>query len=504
MKKVLYFAAVGILVLGGLVLLVLTNIGLISTRRPYVVREGAGLYPGQGVVAFINVNVVPMDRERVLVDQAVIVREGFIERIGPVAEVEVPVDALVVDGQGGYLMPGLADMHTHIHNENDLLLFVAYGVTTVRDMFGTTGMQLRLGFPDQLEMRAQIQAGELLGPTLYAAGPVMEGEPKTAPMMPVFSSPEEAVASVRQQKAVGYDFIKVYDNLKPEVYEAILRTAGEEELPVVGHAPRQAGLEQTLTSGQRTLEHMSGYIDSDAAAYLVPETRLAEYAAMAREAGVWVCPTIGVYQKHVPDAELATLEERPEMVYVSPAMKFLWRRMFRPGAMRNISYQGDYPARINELFLEMTRVLHENDVSIILGTDVGNPYLVPGVSLLDELEYLVMAGLSPYEALAAGTRNSAEVLDKLAEFGTVSEGKKADLLLLKDNPLEDVSNTRTRQGVMVRGHWFPETELQILLAELVHSYPPTFLDRIWPLGFVVLGLGALFYKNTKTLGAAED
>lgn len=495
MKSKVYYLAIGILLIVGLGFLLLANIGFISLGQPYVVRQGTELYPEEQPVAFVQVNVVPMDRERILEDQTVIVRDGVIERMGPAAEVETPADALVVDGQGGYLMPGLTDMHVHVKEENELLLLLAHGVTTVRDMWGTRGLQLRLGFPDQLEMRSQIQSGELLGPTLYTSGPVMEGEPKTNPMMPVIKSPEQAAASVRQQKSLGYDFIKVYDQLTPEVYAAILQTAEEEDILVVGHAPRKVGLDNILGAGQTTIEHLSGYIDNDAGEYLIAEESLAEYAVMTREAAVWICPTIGVYQKHVAKADLDALESQPEMAFVSPRMKILWRYMFRPGAMGNISYVGDYPARIDEMFTQMTRILHENGVGIILGTDAGNPYVVHGASLLDELDYLVAAGFNPYEALAAGTRNAADSLGRLDEFGTISEGKRADLILLKDNPLEDVTHVRTRLGVMVRGHWFTENDLQTMVAELLQSYSPSLLDRIWPLGLIALGLFMLFRRN---------
>lgn len=488
MKRIITYLAATIFVLVGFLLLFLSNNGFISLRQPYIVRQGAALYPQTQPVAFTNVQVIPMDRQRVLEDQTVLVSDGIIQRIGPASEVSVPANVLVVDGQDKYLMPGLADMHVHVKEENELLLFAAHGVTTVRDMWGTTGMQLGLGYPDQLAMRAQVQADELFGPTIYTSGPVMEGEPKTNPMMNVFSSPQEASASVKQQKAQGYDFIKVYDYLTPEVYAAIIQAASEEGLPVVGHVPKQVGLEQALASGQATIEHLSGYIDSDSAAYLVPEARLAEYAALTREAGTWVCPTIGVYQKHVTEAELGALESLPEMGYVSPSMKILWRRMLRPGAMQNISYQGDYPARIDDLFTYTTRVLHENGVRFILGTDTDNPYLVPGASLLDELDYLIAAGFSPYEALATGTSNPAEALGRLDEFGTVSEGKRADLILLAGNPLEDIKQVRNREGVMIRGHWLPEDTLQGMLAALVHSYAPSLLDRLWPVSFVALGI----------------
>ena len=494
MKSVITYLTIGSLILTGLGLLLLTNSGFLTLRQPYVVDHGPELYPEDRPVAFVHVNVLPMDGERILEDQTVLVRDGLIERIGPTAEVAVSAEALIVEGQDGYLMPGLVDMHVHVKDENDLLLYLAHGVTMVRDMWGTTGLQLRLGFPDQLEMRSEIETAALLGPTLYAAGPIMEGEPKTNPLMPVFSSSDEAIASVRQQKALGYDFIKVYDNLTPEIYGAILQTAVEEGIPVVGHAPRQVGLANTLAGGQVTIEHLQGYIDSDTADYLVPEDRLAEYAAMARDAGVWLCPTIGVYQMHVPNEALPAFEERAEMSYVSPRMRILWRRMLRPGAMGNISYGGDYPARINEIFTRMTRVLHDNGAGIILGTDAGNPYVVPGASLLDELDYLVAAGFRPYEAVAAGTRNAAEALGGLEEFGTVHEGKRADLLLLQSNPLESVTAVRDRLGVMTRGYWLPEAEFESMLSGLIESYSPTMFDRLWPLSLIALALFVLFRR----------
>jgi hypothetical protein len=191
---------------------------------------------------------------------------------------------------------------------------------------------------------------------------------------------------------------------------------------------------------------------------------------------------------YVPNEDLHLLEERPEMSYISPGMKFLWQYFSRPGAMGNVTYQGDYPAHINEMFLKTTRILHENGVKFVLGTDSDNPYLVPGSSLLDELDYLIEAGFSPYEALQAGTRNAAEAMGVLDEFGTIKPGKRADLLLLDSNPLEDVTATRERSGVMLRGRWLPESELQSYLDEMVASFKPNWFERLWPL--LLVGLAA--------------
>ncbi len=480
MKIALYYIFTVILLLLGVGLFSLANQGILSLDKPYGRDLMDRLEPQSPLVVFQNVNVIPMDNERVLEGQTVIVRAGVIEMIGNSEQVQVPDDALVVDGQGKYLMPGLVDMHVHVMNENELLLFAAHGVTSVRNMWG--GMN----GTDHLGWRAKIESGEMFGPTIYTSGPVMEGPPKTMPLMDVYADPESAVQAVNQQIDQGYDFIKVYDYIDLPTYEAIIETAQARDVMVVGHTPKKVGLVRALSSGQATIEHLSGFIDNDAGVYIVPESKLPKYAKMAVDAGVYLCPTIAVYQMYVPSEDLHLLEERPEMAYISPGMKFLWQYFSRPGAMGNVAYQGDYPTRINEMFINTTRVLHENGVKFVLGTDSDNPYLVPGISLLDELDYLIEAGLSPYEALETGTRNAAEAMGKLGEFGTIEPGKRADLILLESNPLENVSATRERSGVMLRGRWLPGSELQSYLDEMVDSFKPTWFERIWPLA--LLGL----------------
>ena len=480
MKDALYYIFVGIMFLGSVGLLLLTNQGILSFDKPYGHNLMDRLEPQNPVVAFQNVNVIPMDSERVLENQTVIVRAGAIESIGSSEQVQVPDEALIVDGQGKYLMPGLVDMHVHVMTENELLLFAAHGVTSVRNMWG--GMN----FTDHLGWRAKIEASEMFGPTLYTSGPIIEGPPKTMPLMDVYADPESAVNAVNQQIEQGYDFIKVYDYIDLPIYEAVIETAQAREVTVVGHTPKKVGIDRVLNSGQVTIEHLSGFIDNDAGVYIVPESKFPKYAKMAVDAGVYLCPTIAVYQMYVPGEDLHLLEKRPEMAYISPGLKFLWQYFSRPGAMCNMTYQGDYPTRINDMFINTTRILHENGVKFVLGTDSDNPYLVPGISLLDELDYLIKAGFSPYEALETGTRNAAEAMGKLGEFGTIEPGKRADLILLDSNPLENVSATRERSGVMLRGRWLPESELQSYLYEMVDSFKPTWFERIWPLA--LLGL----------------
>ena len=481
MKNVLTNLLIGLLVITGLSLLILTNTGILSLRKPYVVQKSAEMPPPPEVVAFTHVNVVPMEDEYILADQTVLVRDGIIAEIGPAVDIALPEGTLAIDGTGKYLMPGLIDSHVHIKEENELVLFLAHGVTAVRDMWGTTGMQLRLGFADQLDMRQKINQGELIGPTIYTAGPLIEGKPATSPLMPVIDTPEQAAESITWQAAQGYDFVKVYDHLNPETYEAALATAAAEGLPVVGHVPFAVGIDRVLAGGQQTIEHLSGYIDSDSAEFIIPEEALDRYAAQTREASVWNCPTLGVYTKVVPANEQDQLQQMPGMEFVSPRMRFLWS-MFLNQLRGGLIYTGDdYPARITALNMKMTRALHEAGAGIILGTDSDNPFLIPGLSLLDELDYLTAAGFTPYEALISGTRDAARVLGQGDVFGTIVPGKRADLLLLAANPLEDVRHVRQQVGVFAGGRWWPEEELQGMLAELAASYEPTLLDRLWPL-----------------------
>ncbi len=487
------------LLLVGVGLLVLTNTGLISLRKPYIVRKSAELEPAGVPVALVDVNVVPMDGERVLEDQTVLVRDGLIERIGDAGDVAVPADALLVEAKGKYLMPGLVDMHVHIQEENNLLLFVANGVTTVRNTWGRSPQELSrwFGVPDQLALREQIKRGALFGPTIYTSGPVMEGRPATTPMMLVFETPEQAAESVAWQAAQGYDFVKVYDHLTPETYQAILEGAREYDLPVIGHVPVAVGLEGVLAGGQLSIEHLTGYIDPDTAEFSIPETELAHFAELTRDAGIWNCPTIGIYQTaYVLPEEMAAADAKRDMVYVSPRMRYMLKYLFLPGIMQGHTYEGaDYRARIDEIYTEMTAALHEAGAKIVLGTDTLNPYLVPGFSVHEELGHLVEAGFTPYEAIEAGTRNAAEALGALDEFGTVTKGKRADLLLVEGNPLEDVENVGQRAGVMLRGHWLPEAQLRGLLHELADSYAPTLVDRLWPLIPIGLGLGLLLWRR---------
>jgi imidazolonepropionase-like amidohydrolase len=420
------------------------------------------------VVAFVNVNVVPMDRERILPQQTVIVLADRISEIGPADTTEIPEGALRIDGRDKYLMPGLADMHVHQHHDYQLTLFIANGVTTIRNMWGEER---------HLRLREQIKKGKLIGPTIYTSGPLIDGSLPIWSRSTVVETPEQAAQVVAEHKKTGYDFIKVYHGLSLECYDAIIEAAAKHEMPIVGHVPTAVGLEHVLAAGQHTVEHLWGYggflqIEDSPSWQQIDETKIPHIAQTTREAGTWNCVTLVVYQKSMSSEE----QERKlaYMKYVSPLVKQRWVEMRR---YRDANRSRKMSNMKMSNMKRMTKALHDAGARILLGSDTPNPYVVSGFSLHQELRILVDAGLRPYEAIKAGTRDAAECLGELDEFGTISAGLRADLILIEDNPLEDVGNAARLNGVMARGRWFPQSELQAMLDALAINHHKDILYR---------------------------
>jgi imidazolonepropionase-like amidohydrolase len=437
----------------------------------------------QQVVAFVNVNVVPFDRERILPAQTVVVRDGRIAEIGPADKTKVPAGALQIDGRGKYLMPGLADMHVHLYpgagQPDDLTsqqfqLFLANGVTTIRNMIGK---------PEHVALRDRVAKGDLLGPTIYTAGPPLLGN--NVP------TPEAAERAVVDQKKAGYDLLKVHEGLSPETYAAIVATAKRERIPFAGHVTATVGLTRALDAQQNSIEHLDGYLQALVAdnspvkpapsqVVLGPvlehidESKLAAVAAATRKAGVWNDPTLTLFKLVVSDAKPEDYLKWPEMQYIPAKMREGFAKQ-KQSTMGNPA-----PASERQRYLQLRNkvlvALHAAGAKLLIGPDSPQFFLVPGFATHRELESFVEAGLSPYQALEAATRNPAEYfaesMKATRDFGTVEAGLRADLLLLDANPLQSVANVSKRVGVMVRGRWLPESELRKMLESVAKINAP--------------------------------
>ncbi len=416
-------------------------------------------------VAFTNVNVVPMDSERILRDQTVLVEQGRIRRLGSAAEVRVSAGVTTVDGSGKYLMPGLAEMHGHMPGgdveEMVMFLYVANGVTTVRGMLGRDG---------HMELRRKANASEIVAPTLYLAGPSFNGNS--------VSSPEQAAQKVRTQKEQGWDLLKIHPGLTVPEYDAMAMTAHEVGIRFGGHVPAEVGLEHAIRMGQETFDHLDGFIEHlNAFDEPIDRGRLGELVTMVKDAGAWVVPTMVLWDVGIigrGDAQV--MANYPEMRYwpkrnIPRVVEGVegWIGRHAGGAQR---VQADPDAA--DLWagnrLDVLKALSDGGVGILMGTDSPQLFSVPGFSLHREMQAMADAGMSPYEILVSGTRAVGEYFRRSDTFGTVAVGRRADLILLNSNPLDDVGNVADRAGVMVRGRWYSDRYIQERLDEIARRF----------------------------------
>ena len=411
------------------------------------------------VVAFIDVNVVPMSRDGVLEHQTVIVRGGRITEMGPAARLRAPAGAITVDGRGKYLMPGLAEMHGHLPSpnaapeltENVLFLYVANGVTTVRGMQGNLA---------HLELKARVARGELLGPRLWVPGPPLTGN--GAP------TPEAGRRLVEEQHAAGFDHLKIHEGLSRETYDTIVATAKRLGMRFAGHVPDAVGVYHALESGQASIDHLDNYVETVGGPDSADDRRIAQVVAATCAAHVWTVPTLALWETFLGTDDSVTLAAREELRYVPPAWRLSWAQQL--AQIRSNAPPVEKRLVTLALRRRILKALQTAGCPIALGTDSPQLYSVPGFSIHREMRSMVAAGLTPQQILNEGTRQVARYFGAEQEFGTVAAGQRADLLLLSGNPLADLANVARRAGVMVNGRWLPEADIRARLERIAAAY----------------------------------
>jgi imidazolonepropionase-like amidohydrolase len=412
--------------------------------------------------AIVNVNVIPMTSEVVLEAQTVIIKDGIIVAIGSVDLVPVPEAAELIDGTDRYLMPGLTEMHGHVTGTGEaqinrlFSLFLANGVTTVRGM---------LGRQSHLQLREDIAAGRVFGPRLITSGPSFNGNS--------VSGADQGARMAREQHAAGYDFLKIHPGLSRDEFHAIADAANELGIPFAGHVPVAVGIAGVLEKGMATIDHLDGYMasllppntDSSGGyggffdvmlADQVIEERIADVVAETLVAGVGNVPTESLFEQVVNEVPPGDLANRFETRYVSAATVRQWQRS-KEQTLGERGFDPLVAAQAIDIRRQLILALHEAGAVLLLGSDAPQIFNVPGFSLHHELEFLVAAGLTSYEALQTGTTAPAEFFG--INTGTVEVGRLGDLVLLDANPLADIGNSSRVHGVLAAGRWATAAEL---------------------------------------------
>jgi imidazolonepropionase-like amidohydrolase len=438
--------------------------------------------PDDSTLIIADVNVVDVVAGTIHPDMTVVIEKGRISSIRKLTRTESLTAARIVEGRGKYLIPGLWDMHVHTmfgdwipgSREVSLPLFVANGVTGVRDMGGN--------LDTLLAWRKEIAAGTLIGPRMVIAGPMLDGPKPRFPDSVQLTSPEEARKAVDDLKARGADFIKVQSFIHRDEYFAVADEAKKQHMVLVGHVPDVIRASEASDAGQKSIEHFTGVFegcstreDDFLKGPKTPKQFLDSYddakckaliAQFARN-HTWQVPTL-VWERGQWLVDVTDFSKWPEIQYAPQS----WQKKSWPTFIKSIEKELDTdPVDARRQFvkkeLEMTRAMHNAGVQFLAGTDTAAAVAVlPGFSLHTELEYFVEAGLTPAESLRTATLNPAIFFGEEADRGTVAQGKVADLVLLNANPLEDIHNTRKISAVIMNGRFFDRAHLDEMLSQI--------------------------------------
>ena len=419
-------------------------------------------------ISIENVNVIPMTEEVVLDKQRVIIMDGKIVKVEPTSNPIQYQVSLTIDGTGKYLIPGLSEMHYHLRNNdpsNDFKLLIANGITTARNMAERDGQ-------DHIAIRNKISVGDLLGPNYYTTGPYLQADD--------LQNLEQVMDVVKSHIDKGYDFLKIADNLPLEIYLELLEVGEKNGIPIIGHAQRNLPLEYSLR--MKSIEHVEEFLyistdDSGKKLYKEDLAELSRVALQLKQSDIYIGSTLVIFDfinQCLDDKKFAELQNHELVKYLPKQERenFLTEKNdYRK--MKNSEFEG---VKAETLFADyflwikaFTRILIDNGVHLLSGSDTYG-MVIPGFSLHKEFKFLQEAGVAPYNILLASTVNPARYLNKYASEGTIAAGKNANLVLLAKNPLDNIENTQSIEGVMLKGHWFNRAQLDVMLKEVESAY----------------------------------
>lgn len=409
-----------------------------------------------------------MENDEVLEDQAILVADGKIFKIIPMSEKPSRFGMNVVNGNGAYVYPGLAEFHSHIPitrngdaelQEEAMMLYLANGVLRVRGM---------IGHASHLALNRNIESGKISGPRLFLSGPSFSGGS--------VSSPQQAAEMVRDQKDAGYDHLKLHPGLEMDEFLAIAKTAKEVNIPFGGHVSLDVGLKASIENGYKSIEHMDGYVEAlipDYSKVLKPElagpftmllvnevdkSKLPALVEMTLEHGVWIAPTLTLFDRFFGYQPAEEYRNVSEMKYMSAEQVQNWINAKTPYEEKGILTKEKVQPYLefrNELFM----TLHEAGVPMLMSSDSPQVFNVPGFSIHHEIALMSTAGMSNYEILKSGSINPAKYFGQEGDWGVIREGASADFVMVKNNPLEDLETLKTPELVVMKGERFDKERI---------------------------------------------
>lgn len=420
-----------------------------------------------------NVDVIDVRSGSIQKDRFVVVDSGKFQRITSQVK-ELGNYKNQIDGKGQFILPGLSEMHAHIPStptserriEETLFLYLSNGITTIRGM---------LGHPSHLQLRERAIKNTMVSPRIFTSSPSLNGNS--------VQTVEEAREKVTAYAKAGYDFLKIHPGIRLEVFEELVSTAKKEGIPFAGHVPVDVGIHRALESKYATIDHVDGFLEG-----LVPEekiqdpgangffgydftsltdtTRIEQIVATSKDHGVWVVPTQSLFERWFAPTTADEMLSQPEMKYMPKATLQNWRERKIQATGPESGFDVEQWNKFIGIRRQLIKEIQQHGQGLLLGSDAPQIFNVPGFSIHHEMEYMIKAGLSPLEILQSGTINVAEYLDMTDKIGEIKVGCEADAILVKNNPLEDISALKNLSGVLARGQWLPKEEIDKRLEEI--------------------------------------
>lgn len=419
-----------------------------------------------------HVNIIDVESGSIDTNRNVKISNGKIKSVSETARPFSSLDVLI-DGEGKYLMPGLTEMHAHIpppttseqRIKEVLFLYCSNGITTIRGMLGDSS---------HLHLRTLADKRSILSPRIYTSSPSLNGNSIT--------SMEEADRKVRKYKKDGYDFLKIHPGIKREVFDQVVATANEVEIPFAGHVPVEVGIRHALRSKYASIDHVDGFLEG-----LVPESAgkeadengffgyaftpyadeslIEELVNLSRENEVWIVPTQSLFERWFAPVSAEELLSQPEMKYMPPATRRNWLRV-KNQYMEDENFSIEQWKDFDALRKKLIKSLSTDGHGILMGSDAPQLFNVPGFSIHHEIDGMQKAGLSNIEIIQSGTINPALFFGEEDQWGSVGEGMIANLILLNSNPLEDLDALQDLQGVVLNGQWLSKENIDLKLKEI--------------------------------------